>query len=488
MKVWNQDLSSFHFAPAWPALAGACLLLGGLLACPASAQPTTGVELPTLDLQDCIHIALKESPALHIAGQQQEIASQNVKEAWWAFSPTIQLGYDWQNSERTDFSVTQYKDDVVELVDSGGDILLFPVSTPDGTFADEEITTDYNAFSGGARLDILDHGFRNFKNLSAAKHRLEAARADGAYSRALVVEYVITTYFNLLRREKLLDVALDTRDQAAKELERTETYFRLGSAAKSDVLQQKVRLSNTKLDLVVAENAVKQAFVNLAYAMSRPLASEFAIDSSVLNTDFPIAEVERLYQEALASRKDLFSSQENLEANRMDVASATTGFYPTLNAFVNYTRYENNSPYRFGSQESESFTSGWGVSWDIFDKMRTWTGRAKAKANVRIAEYQLEQAHNDIRVEIRQLHNLMVEAREKAQTSREAIEESLENLRLAQERFRVGAGTTLDVIVAQVSLASSRAEEVQAMCDFLIAEARMQRAVGRLTFLGGNSG
>ena len=169
------------------------------------------------------------------------------------------------------------------------------------------------------------------------------------------------------------------------------------------------------------------------------------------------------------------------------MAVASSGILPTVNAFVAYRRSEDNSPYKWGSQESESVSYGWGVSWNIFDQLRTWTGRAKAKASVRVAEYQLEQAQNDIKVEIRQLHNLMVEAKERAQTSREAIEEALENLRLAQERFRVGAGTTLDVITAQVSLARSRAQEVQAMCDFLIAKARMQRAVGAVSVASGGS-
>ena len=57
-------------------------------------------------------------------------------------------------------------------------------------------------------------------------------------------------------------------------------------------------------------------------------------------------------------------------------------------------------------------------------------------------------------------------------------------MRLAQERFRVGAGTQLDRITAEMNLASARAEEVQAVCDYLIARARLWRAVGRFNRLG----
>ena len=79
----------------------------------------------------------------------------------------------------------------------------------------------------------------------------------------------------------------------------------------------------------------------------------------------------------------------------------------------------------------------------------------------------------------KQVSKRELEARERANVSQETIIQSEEELRLARERFRVGAGTTLDVIVAQANLANSRAQEVQAMCDFLIAETMLYRAVGR---------
>jgi len=230
----------------------------------------------------------------------------------------------------------------------------------------------------------------------------------------------------------------------------------------------------------VADNTVKKAFADLAYSMNRPLAAAFNVDASVLDTDYAVEEVNTLYGEALMARKDLKSSEHNLEARNKDVISASSALLPSVDLFASYVQYNNESPFIFGAQKSESSSFGYSVSWNIFDRGRTLTGRSKAKANARIAQYQLEQARMNVQVEIRQLHNSLVEARERAHVSRETITQSAEELRLAQERFRVGAGTTLDVIVAQVNMANSRAQEVQAMCDFLIAETMMERAVGRL--------
>ena len=122
---------------------------------------------------------------------------------------------------------------------------------------------------------------------------------------------------------------------------------------------------------------------------------------------------------------------------------------------------------------------GYSVSWNVFDRMVTITGRSQAKASARIAEYNLDQARLDAQLEIRQLFNLMVEARERASVSRETILQTQEELRLATERFRVGAGTAIDQITAQVNLASARAEEIRAIVEYLAANVQLDRAVGR---------
>jgi outer membrane protein TolC len=81
-------------------------------------------------------------------------------------------------------------------------------------------------------------------------------------------------------------------------------------------------------------------------------------------------------------------------------------------------------------------------------------------------------------LEVRQLFNAFSEAIERLKLSRETIGSTEEELRLASERFKVGAGTMLEKISAQVNLTSARADEVQAKCDILINSVKLNRAVG----------
>lgn len=451
----------------------------------ATAVPTraqgadpAGSDPPVLNLRQCVEIALGNSPALASAEAQRQSAAQGVKGAWGAFLPDVSVGRTYSKNERTDFNVSQSTTTLYTVQTVEGPLLTFPVSIPNGLTADQSITTTYQDWNAQAGLNLFD-GFRKYGGLKSARASLRAAEASEAYSRSQVVESVAAAYFDLLRMERLLEVAEESRDLAARELERMDVYFKLGSAARSDVLQARVRHEQTRLDAVRAQNAVEQAFAALAYAMNQPLAQRFEVERSALATDFDLEQLETLYQQALANRLDLRSREHEVDARRGDVTSAASNLWPSVDLFVNYSRYKNESPYRFGAQESDNLGYGYRLNWNIFDRLQSLTGRAQAKARARIAEYTLEQARLDAQLEIRRIYNTMVEARERASLSRETIVQTEEELRLAQERFRVGAGTTLDIITAQVNLARARSDEVQAICDYLINAAQLDRAVGR---------
>jgi len=481
--------ASFRHVPS-AALVLVAVLLG--VSHPSLAQDveleaaTDAVTSGTLTLRDCVRIALQSSASLRIREAEGEIARQDVKAAWGAFLPDLSASGSWNRSERTDFDLESpfYVGAFDTLTDSGGDIILIPTAEEAGTVTEDvTIRSTSKDWSLAANLTLFD-GLANVNRLQAAKASRRAAGFSQQYTREQVIQNVAVAYYNLLRYEKLREVATETRDQAAAELQRTETYFRLGSAAKSDVLQQRVRLEQTKLDLVVAQNQVEMAIADLAYAMNQPLAARLDVDTSPLATEMTIEPIDSLYAEALASRLDLMAAEAEAEAADQTAAAATGALVPRLDVYARYSRSYNESPYRFGSQESESILWGGQVSWDIFNRFQNWTSRSQARARARIAEYQLEQVELDAQIEVRQYHNAMREAMERHNVSSETVIQAEEELRLAQERFRVGAGTQLDRITAEVNLASARADVVQATCDYLIARARLWRAVGRYNQLG----
>ena len=58
------------------------------------------------------------------------------------------------------------------------------------------------------------------------------------------------------------------------------------------------------------------------------------------------------------------------------------------------------------------------------------------------------------------------------------MEQAEEALRLARARNEAGTSTQLDLLSAQTSLTDARSTQIQALHDYAVARARLERAVG----------
>ncbi|HSG28820.1 MAG TPA: TolC family protein, partial [Candidatus Krumholzibacterium sp.] len=164
------------------------------------------------------------------------------------------------------------------------------------------------------------------------------------------------------------------------------------------------------------------------------------------------------------------------------ITSARSGWWPTLGA--NFGFYWNDRAMadnlNFFKEEYTWNITGY-IALDIFDRFRTRTDVRNAKADCRIAEYNLEKSRLEAIKEIKSLLFGMREAEERIAVATETVEQAMEDVRLAEERYRVGAGTMLETIDAQVALTQAKSDVIQAKCDYLVAASDIARATGRMS-------
>ena len=81
-------------------------------------------------------------------------------------------------------------------------------------------------------------------------------------------------------------------------------------------------------------------------------------------------------------------------------------------------------------------------------------------------------------MEVRQAYSDYLQALELIEASKKTVEQGEESLRLAEARFRAGTGTQLDVLSAQTALTDARSNEIQALHDYNVALATLERVTG----------
>ena len=122
---------------------------------------------------------------------------------------------------------------------------------------------------------------------------------------------------------------------------------------------------------------------------------------------------------------------------------------------------------------------GLSLSWNLFDGLRNKNALEIARAQVRIADLNLRQAHEQVSVEVAKARAELRRAKAVFDGRRETSGQAQEAFSLASLRFTRGLSTQLEVSDAQVALLTAEGNESRATYDLYLAAAELARSLGR---------
>jgi len=90
----------------------------------------------------------------------------------------------------------------------------------------------------------------------------------------------------------------------------------------------------------------------------------------------------------------------------------------------------------------------------------------------------LQELKDNIRLEVKDAYLLLREAEKNIQVTRTAIAQAEENFRINEERYKQQVATSTDVLDAQTLLTRARSNYFNALSDYNISWAKLERAMG----------
>ncbi|MBZ0268914.1 TolC family protein, partial [bacterium] len=183
-------------------------------------------------------------------------------------------------------------------------------------------------------------------------------------------------------------------------------------------------------------------------------------------------------ERALEANPTLRASELTRDAQELRVTSAKAARYPSLSL------WGSNSFYNFELADFDDEHNDWrigaSVNLTVFDGLLTKANIRRAQSQLQVSEKALESTRNSVLFVVEQTYLDLEVAREAIAVAQGGIRSSEEDLRLAQERFKIGEGTILDVIDAQVNLRRARSTLVGARYDARLAHAALLNAIGEV--------
>lgn len=239
--------------------------------------------------------------------------------------------------------------------------------------------------------------------------------------------------------------------------------------------QARQNLTGAEVELAIA----KASFNTL---LRRDVGMEVEVEDILEYRPMDVSFEESL-QKARKNRAELRETELNVEKAEKEVRLARSEYFPTIDLSFNYERF-GDDPGVSGSEFEDEDT------WNIMASARwTFWQWGKKRQLVRETETRLVQAEDtrvqvedSISLEVKDAYLRLREARDKIGVAEVAVDQAEENFRMNQERFKEQVATSTDVLNAQTLLTQARSNHFNALTDYRIAWARLDRAMGIVTY------
>jgi outer membrane protein len=416
-----------------------------------------------LSLQQCLDLALKQNPAILKAKQEIKRTHGVIVEARSEFLPHVTASGDY----------TQIDPHSVDRFTFQGAGSL-------------SVNADYNNQERPwtARIEasqLIYSGGRVSANIRAAKLSDDYAVLGFQRTVADTILSVRRAFYGVLLAQQQVIVREQSVKLLTQQLEDTRHRFDVGSVPRFDVLRAEVELANAKPPHIRARNDLRLAREQLVklLAIDAPTQQAFTpirftgqLTYETRAWDLPVA-----LTNALARRPELGQAKKLSEVSTEEIKIAKAGYQPELSGFGTYRIYDSNF-----SDNIDNTVNGWLVgvraSWPLFDGMLTKGKVAQARAKRSQADFDVADTRRSIELEVRQSYSDYIQSLELLEAQKKTVEQAEESIRLAEARYKAGTGTQLDVLSAQTALTEARANEAQALYDYNVAIASLERATG----------
>jgi len=420
---------------------------------------------PPMSLEQAVQSALQQNPAFRTSQDDADAARARLKEVQSAWYPRFDFHQDFTRGNNP---VYVFGTKLTQRQFTAADFAPNKLNTP----------TPLDNFQ--TRLDgqwrLFDSGQTTFHQRSAKKlvtfadFQTEQARQD------LILE-VVRAYYEIRvsqEHERAAERAVKTAEANAQRL---EGMRKAGTVVDSDLLSAKVFVAQMKDRQIRAQNDLSMAEMQLARLMGLPVEHQLDLAGGLGEPVTSTKTLPEWTQTALAKRPALRAAQLQEAAVNDERKAAKAEFGPTVALFGTTER----DAMTLGGPSGTNWTAGARLDFNLFAGGATKARLAEATANASRAKHNVEWFRSGITLEVRKAFLDVQAAAQRAAAAHDAADQAKESLRIVQNRYEAGLTTITELLRAQTAQLDALTLYLNALGDWQVAQAQLERAAGVLT-------
>ncbi|MCK5076641.1 MAG: TolC family protein [Calditrichia bacterium] len=413
-------------------------------------------------LKECVKFAVANNPTLKNAWYDMKMAENSKLAGYSGWLPTIS-GQSY--ASKSESGPTSYL--AGEYVGEG-----FPG-------LDSVRTTNNFAYSASLNWNLLDVGV-SYYNIKKAKTDYQGKVAGYQNQLQQTILSIVEKYYDLVKQQKLLTAKNRAVERSEEQDRRAKTMYELGATAKVDMLRAKVNLGNDKMAFLQQKNALENAKHQLNLAMGREPLTPINV-SDELRPTLSMEDVSKLKEQLEISNPSLKNLKLALTSSNYNKKISFGSMLPNVAFFARWSRNVPNMDGMFKDFDREyNHSYGLSLNVNLFNGFRDHVNHQNAKIAEKMAQENFRQQKQQLLSQLKYYYNQFNTFKEIRETNLLNIQAAQEEYKLADERFKIGSGTSLELRDAQVRLSDAEQLLIESDYQLVLTKNQIQALLGRL--------
>ncbi len=338
------------------------------------------------------------------------------------------------------------------------------------------IIRPFNAYDGRVRVTQTLFDFSNLGRVNAAKSQASAAGADRSAVVEASAQKVALAYARATRAQAVVTARQADSSLAAELVTLAVAQQQAGVSASIDVTRARTQLAEAAGRLIVAENQLDRATIDLARSLGLDPATPVEL-ADTLSAELGVADVPAERNAAVAqaarARPDLAAEALRGAAARASATAISAERLPRLELGADYGVSGVRLPDAIGTRQVAVQ-----VTLPILDGFRREGRIAEQQAVQRESEVRLRDLQQQVAADVDGALLDLRSAGAQQMIAAERLQLAAEEVSQARQRFKAGVAGNIEVITAQSSLLRARDADIDARFAAVSARIALARSVG----------
>ena len=437
-------------------------LMAGLMSFSAAGAQTdtlrTTGDTIHLNLDEAIRVALSQNPTIVVDSMEVLRTTYAKKETLGSLYPSISLAGDYQYT---------FKKQKMTMNMGGQSTTIEMGTTHNMSFG----------FQGGMPLINVPL----WKSLKLTEESINAKREAARETKIKMVSTITEAYYQLLNAKDSYRVLRESYNTASENLRITRNRFKNGLTSEYDTIQADVQVKNIEPSMIAAKNGIDLATLNLKILMGMPDSYPIAIDGSLeqyerqMFDDIDLAGIDS----SLSDNPTVRQLEVNTRLLEKQLETTKAQWYPTLSLSAVYQWVGMGDDLKLGDYDFNPYGMlGLSLKFPIFQGMSRVNKQKEAQLQYDEMKFTIDNTKRQLRLGLQNSINNLRVALQTINSTKAAVKSAEKGLSIAQKRYEVGAGTTLELTTSQNAVTTAKLSYLQAIYDYIVAQNDVNEILG----------